>query len=197
MVVGGNIKGAALYEFLKWYSAHYGVNVLNRKISSLSAEAQSSLALQDTAHVGILVSNWYEAHIIHELLDKIVGGVSQRTYDAMMHEGGKAVMQATLSGVYKFLFGKMMSPTLYARYAQKLWSRYYDTGTITKEFPNKNFQITTISDWNSHHSVLCDLNGEASRNIFEAMGCKDVSITRASCVGFGHTTCEFHVTWSG
>ena len=90
----------------------------------------------------------------------------------------------------------MMSPDRYARYAQRLWDRYYDCGIMLKESEGKNQQKTTIRDWGSHHPIICDLNTFGSRYIFEAMGCRGVKVTRISCVSQGDDCCSFSIQWS-
>lgn len=194
--VQGQIKGAALREFLAWYVHRNSHALLAEKIDKLAPEIMHHLDFRQD-NLGVLSSQWYPARVIHALLDSIFAGVPPNEREDIIREGARAVMQATLQGIYKLLFKTMMSPDRYAKYSQKLWDRYYDCGIMKKESPKPFMQTTTISDWASHHPVICDLNYEGSRYIFEAMGCKDVTVRRLGCVSTGQAECSFIITWSG
>jgi len=192
--VGGSIKGAALVEFLNWYAASFGNPNLQQKMALLPLHIQQHLDLGSKG-VGVINSQWYEAYVIHALLDQIFFGVDEHTREHWIQEGARAVMKATLNGVYKLLFRTMMTPDRYARLAQMLWSRYYDTGVMAKEKISDNVQATIITDWRSHHPIICDLNYEGSRYIYEAMGLKKVAVSRTGCITHGQTDCRFSISW--
>ncbi len=192
----GHIKGAALSEFLNWYGKEFGINVVWDKIDRLSPEAKRLLTNQDKMIVGVLATTWYPAPVIHAFLESLFRGMNQENQQTIIAYGAKHVMEKTLHGVYRLLFRTMISPNLYARFSQKLWDRYYDNGTMKKRTMGRHMQSTTITDWNSHHPILCDLNYEASAFIYGAMGCKNVHSNRTGCVSRGDTACSFEITWS-
>ena len=55
--------------------------------------------------------------------------------------------------------------------------------------------ICTITDWHTHHALICDLNKAAARRIYEAMKCQEVTVRRAACVSSGNRECRFVSRW--
>lgn len=145
----------------------------------------------------VLASKWYEAAIIHRLLEALTSGMTPAEQAELARDGARAVMDATLRGVYRLLFRTMMSPSRYATHAQTLWDRYYDTGRMAKRTLGPSAHATEISAWAGHHPLLCDLHVESARYIYAAMGCRDVRVTRTGCVSRGAALCSFEVRWAG
>jgi hypothetical protein len=98
--------------------------------------------------------------------------------------------------VYRVLFETMMSPARYAKNAQKLFSRYYDAGTMTKTALSPTSHRSTVTGWQAHHPFLCELLLYTGVYVYRAMGCKDVKMERTACVGDGASECTFLTTWS-
>lgn len=190
----GRVKGAALREFLRYLHGTLPDGELERRLQALDEETRSALDISKS-RVGVLASSWYPASAIHTLLDQAFALDANVDYTRDIQAGAAAVMTATLHGIYKVLFRTMMSPARYAKHAQKLWSRYYDRGQVTKIEAGPTAQRTEIRDWTSHHRVLCDLNYAAARHIYEAMGCHDVEARRIACVSHGDDHCGFEITW--
>ncbi len=191
----GSIKGAALKGFLEYYSANFGIQSLNEKIRSLDPATQELVGGSNDDFICVFSMKWYPAEAIHALLDKLFFGMPSPARSEFIKESAEHIMDQTLKGMYRHLFSTMMSPRLYALLAQTLWSRYYDSGTITKKTIEKNVHQSSIVDWSSHHPVICDLNYESSRCIYEAMGCKNVVSSRTGCVSRGDETCTFTISW--
>ena len=114
----------------------------------------------------------------------------------MTETAGEHVMAVTLSGVYRFVFRAMLTPERYAAYSQLLWNRYYDGGEVQASVPEPGVFRSSIAKWDAHHSVICDLNVVGTRYAFEAMGCRQVRVERASCVSEGASDCTFVARWS-
>lgn len=185
------VKGAALAEFLRWYVRGHG----RARLDALPVAVRTALEI-DPSGIGVVASTWYEAADIHALLDSIVAGLSPAERTALTVDGARATMEATLRGLYRLLFRTMMSPESYARRAQMLWDRYYDTGTMTKLAPEPGVHTTEIRDWGGHHAVLCDLHLESARFIYEAMACREVTVRRTGCTSKGAPFCAFEVRWA-
>jgi predicted hydrocarbon binding protein len=192
----GRIKGAAFREFIAWYSATHGRERLHAHLAAMPKAFAAELdASSDT--LGILTSQWYAAELVHALLDQIARGQS----DAELHElgsaGSRAVMSATLSGLYRVLFQWMASPERYARYAPKLWSSYYDSGSVEVEVMDDALgAVSTVKRWRSHHRVICELNRGAAVEIYAAMACSQVTCERIACVDSGDAVCRFVTRWT-
>ena len=185
------VKGAALAEFLRWYVGTHG----RGRLDALPEQVRTALEIDPRA-IGVVASNWYAASDIHALLDSLVAGLDPAARASLTVNGARAVMEATLRGFYRLLFRTMMTPERYARRAQMLWDRYYDTGTMTKVARAEGVHATEIRSWAGHHPVLCDLHLESARYIYEAMGCKQVSVRRTGCTSTGAAFCSFEVRWA-
>jgi hypothetical protein len=190
----GRIKGAAFVEFLRFCEQKYGKDRLQSAVLSIPAELRYALALNAPA-LGVLPSTWYAASTVHALLDALLFGVSIDERRRMAAEISKAIMDATLRGVYRALFRVVATPQRYARHASRLWTAYYDTGQFSIQMPDDKTAIATVGDWPSHHSFICELNRGAAEAIYTAMGLRGVTTTRAACIDGGAPNCRFVSRW--
>jgi len=184
------IKGAALAEFLRWYTTVHG----HARLQALPEPVLEALDLSQRGAV-VLASKWYPAPVVHQLLESLVRDLSATERRQLVVDGARAVMEATLRGVYRLLFRTMMSPARYAQHSQKLWDRYYSSGRMTKRLVAPNVHATEIADWPGHHPLLCDLHVESARYIYAAMRCESVDVQRTTCVSIGAPICSFEVRW--
>jgi hypothetical protein len=189
------IKGAAIREFLLWYAGEHGAERLPALAARMRAENRVLFDLAQR-HLGVIASSWYPAPAIHELLDLMSEGLSAAQRERLVRNGAQATIAATLRGVYRLLFETMMSPERYARNAQKLFSRYCDTGTMEKTAPAPRTHRSVIRDWTSHHPLLCDFILHTGVYVYGAMGCRDVRLEKQACVARGDGECVFLVTWT-
>ena len=190
------IKGVAIRVFFKWYREKLGAAYVTERIAQLPPEIRSAFDPTDE-QLGILDSEWYPAGLVHALLDSAARGLSPVERRQLMRDGARVALAATLRGVYKLLFDSMMTPDRYLRRAQSLFSRYFNTGTMTKVAEGPYAHLTLITDWGSHHPLLCDFILYTAETVYGAMGCQNVESTRLSCISDGGELCSFRVTWSG
>jgi hypothetical protein len=190
----GNIKGVAFREFLVWYAGEYGADTLEAAAGVISRE-HAGVFEPEAETLGVLASKWYPGEMVHALMDELTRGRSVDEKQSMARRGADAVMAATLRGVYRVLFEWMANPARYARHAGKLWTSYYDSGALEIVARTQGSARSVIRDWKTHHPFICDLNREASRAIYQAMGCVDVSCRREACVSQGDALCSFVTRW--
>lgn len=191
----GHIKGAAFRELLVWCGRTYGQERLVAHVQAMPRALAAELDPRKEA-LGVLASQWYPAELVHALLDELARGRSPAELEAFTRDASRAVMQATLRGLYRVLFEWMASPARYARYAPKLWSSYYDSGRLSIQYDEgEATAVSTITQWPGHHPLICDLNRGASPVIYATMGCKDARCTRVACVSRGDAECRFITTW--
>jgi hypothetical protein len=93
------------------------------------------------------------------------------------------------------LFGAIMTPDRYLSRAQQIFSRFYDTGTITKTKSGPTTHLSVIRGWTSHHPVLCDVLLYTGEYVYPTLGCKNVAARRVGCVSDGAELCSYSVTW--
>ncbi len=189
-----HVKGSGLRPVLEWYAARHGRERLLRLVMDLPPHARGVFDLRDE-HWGVLISHWYPAPSVHALLELMTAGLSDEQRTATAREMGRAAAEATLTGVYRFLFQAMLTPERYARHVQTLFSRYFDDGLIVKQALDPRRHHTTIRDWHGHHPLLCELFLSSSLYVYAALGCRDVRSQRLACVSTGAPECLYDITW--
>jgi hypothetical protein len=191
------IKGVAVREFLRRYVATRGTTAIEKAVEGMPPEHARQLTLGDPT-LGLLASTWYPAPMIHRILDGITAGLRSHERQALIREAAFETIHNTLTGVYKLLFQAMMSPDRYARNAQQLFSRYFNTGTMVKtaiDTPDGPGHRSVIRDWTGHHPVLCDTLVHTAEYVYGALGCKDLTIKKTGCVASGEAECTFIIAW--
>lgn len=190
------IKGAGIHQFLNWYRVRWGAERLLAAVRALPPEQAAVFDLADP-QLGVLPSQWFPATAIHGLLDRLMDAHSAEERSRIAREGATAAIESTLKGVYRWLFERMMTPDRYGRSAQRLFSRYYEPGTMVKLPLGEHGHLSVVTDWGGHHPLLCDFLIYTAEYVYGALGCRDLKIRRTACVSAGATDCRFEITWSG
>jgi hypothetical protein len=188
------IKGTALRPFLKWYGQRYDLTQLRSVSLELDEESRARFDFDDPCF-GVLESSWYPSEPVRKVMERVLADHSPAERESLAREGAHAVMKSTLKGVYRVLFDTMMSPERYARHAQKLFSRFYNNGTMAKEVLAPNRHRSIISDWRAHDSFFCHLLLYTGEYVYGAMGCQNVRVRRTQCVSEGAPDCRFIMEW--
>lgn len=190
----GRIKGVAFREFAVWYADNISARRVCEVVLSLDHQYPNQLQA-DRPGFGILVTQWYQAELVHGFLDLLAEPHTAAELDRITQDAATDIMNRTLSGVYKFLFSAVASPSLYAKHVSKLWGLHYNTGTVVNEHVRDNEALMRYVEWHSHHPLICKLNMGASVPIYSAMGCKNVQWRKLACVSDGQRACTLSVTW--
>lgn len=191
----GRIKGAALREFLEWYRTEIGEDDLRNRLAEMPT-LHSLPNLDIGVHgCGVLASGWYDANDIHLLLDAITRGRTEPEIQQLVKTGVRAALTRTLTGLHRTLMRAIASPQLHARFAQRLWSTYYDTGQVQSVCVDEHTQSITYTGWTSHHPVICTMTTESDAVIFPLMGLSGVTVSHVSCVDEGAPGCTHMVKW--
>lgn len=195
LVSEARIKGAGIQPFVSWYSAVWGRERLVAAAAGLPPDLRAVFDLGDP-QLGVLPSQWFPAAAVHGLLDGLLAGHSAEERVRIARDGARAIIESTLKGVYRWLFEMMMSPDRYARSAQKLFSRYYEPGTMIKTPLGETGHLSVVKDWTGHHRLLCDFLIHTADYVYAALGCRGVQVRRIACVGDRGEECRFEITWS-
>ena len=191
----GNVKGAAIREFLVWYQSARGVDELQKLVERVPAPYSDQLDVGNPS-LGILASSWYPADVIHAFLDAIVGDPETADVHRMLREGTHAMMEANLGSIYKRFFVRMiLSPQRYVRYAQSLWNLHFDNGTLSAAMNGERAIHWRIDGWRSHHRALCQIVTYSEPAVFGAMGCSHITVEETSCVSLGDDFCSHDIRW--
>jgi hypothetical protein len=190
----GQIKGEAIRQFLGWYLDRFGVKLLGQRIGALPPDLAAML---DPArpYAGLLATRWYDARLVHGLLDAMLAEYSADERKLFAREAARVTIESTLRGVYRFLFEAIMTPDRYLKRAQQIFSRYYDNGRMQKLATGPTEHTTIVSEWRSHHPVLCDVLLYTGEYVYPSLGCKGVDVLRIGCVSTGAADCRYAVRW--
>jgi hypothetical protein len=183
------VKGSAIREFALWYEARHGRGYVDEVLLRLPAEHHEHVWRERQAF-GLVANDWYPSPVVHALLDTVASGRSEHEMSVLMREATAFTVRRLSRGIYQFLFRMVASPALYARHIQKAWSMIHTTGRRTISITSPGLADSTIEDWPGHHRWLCELSMETMRAVFEAMGCRDLELTRSECVSKGDPLCR-------
>ena len=189
------IKGAGVQPFVRWYGSVWGTERLLRHAQKIPREYHSLLDFQDPV-LGVLPSTWYPAAAIHGLLDAVEADHTADERAVIVRDAATAIIESTLTGVYRWLFQTMMSLDRYARSSQKLFSRYYEPGVMTKTPMGATGHLTVVEGWTAHHPMLCDFILHTAVYVYGVLGCRNFQCRRTACVQQGGAQCRFEMTWS-
>lgn len=190
------MKGSAVREFLRWYETRHATDALRgRVLATLPPDLAAAVDPRSEAF-GILASDWYDARIVHALLDAATAGLDADGRRRLAREGVRAALAASVKGVYRVVIERLSTPELYARNIQRLWGLLHDSGRreIAVDGPGKQAR-SSVWAWGGHHPFLCEIVSETTGQLFEKMGCRDVVVERVSCVSEGEMRCESRLAW--
>jgi hypothetical protein len=115
---------------------------------------------------------------------------------ALAKEGSRALMEATLKGLYRFLFERLISPEQFAALAPRVWRTYFDSGERRTLIVSPAKHECCVRDWQGHHRFLCLVQMHATTYVYEAAGCRGVATVGIACVSDGAAECRWTTTWS-
>jgi hypothetical protein len=191
----GSLKGSALRSFLLWYEGEYGAGHHAEDVAGLPAHLQPLVDPSREA-LGVLASKWYPAELGHALFDQMLARTSAQELDAMVRRAGPAVLRMQMTGLQRRAFNLLMNPNRYRRYVQTIWNQNFDSGEIEvlETGPQEHHGFTR--NWRGHHVLICRLVQTGKQAIYEAMGCKNVTVELTGCVSEGAEACSSKVRWS-
>ena len=188
-------KGVALRGLLTWYESVYGRERLVAAARRLPEDHRRFLD-EHREMLGVLPSSWYPMPFVHALLDEMLGDFGPTERGGMAAAAARYVMSTTLNGIHRRLFEMFATPQIYARFAQKLWHAYYDTGIFQVRCLDEHSAESVLTAWGGHTPFTCDLNTHAAALIYETMGLEGVAARRTACVDHGAAGCRVVITWS-
>jgi|GEM_PF-1709747 len=175
-----SIKGLVVREFLRWYTETRGEEATMRAYRSLPDELRAHLD-PDRELFGLLAGSWYPADIAAGLLEAITEGLTRDERSALLRGGVHHTLRSALTGVYRVIFDTLVTPERHAKYAQKIWSHFYDTGKVVGTILGPNEADQVVTEWTGHHAILCELSIWSLTEFHEFMGCRNVKVTRTAC----------------
>jgi hypothetical protein len=191
----GNIRGAALDDFLAWYGRERDPERLRTAVVSLppglSDRVQWSEGLPR-----LVPFAWYPCELVHGILDQLTLGLSDWDRQRLSRETAEYVMETTLRGIYRAIYKAIVSPSMLARVSHRVWGLYYDTGESHVTVESKNAHRGSVKEWRGHHPFLCDVNRYSTEWMYRSLGCNQLVVKQLECVGKGAKACTTLTTWS-
>lgn len=191
----GRIKGFAFAEFMTWYADRHDRPTILESLGAAGEWRKVSFSF-DRPGFGILASEWYEAEIVHAVLDAVGRRHTPLELDVLAREAADEIMGKMLRGIYRTAFSICVTPERYLRHVDKVWRLQYDNGTPVIIAPRSTEHAITFRDWRSHHPIICRLNMASAGPIYGAMGCKSTKYTRLGCISEGAQRCQSVVVWT-
>ncbi len=189
------IKGAMVREFLIWHAKKFGREPTVDLLGSIPRKDYLGL---DTGRevFGFLANEWYPVVVVHAMLDRMEAIHGKEAMPGLIREGTARMVDATLRGIYRFLFRIMANPATYSRHIQKAWRSLHTTGEREVTLVGEGRAESTTRNWAGHHRWLCRTTSETMRRIFEVMGYTRVELDIQQCVSDGDALCRTVLTYS-
>ncbi len=190
----GCIKGSAIRELVVWYERHHDAALLHAVARALPAELGAELD-PDAIGLGLLSTRWYDARVVHAILDATVAKHPPEERDALLLSALRATVRGAAHGMYAFVIGQIASPELYARHIPRLWRLLQDSGERRIDLIGPGEALSITRGWRGHHPILCRVNQFTMATLLELMGKRDVRFERESCVSDGASECRYRFRW--
>jgi hypothetical protein len=180
------IKGVFFVHFAEFLTAHHGRDAVERVAKAVSPDAAQALR----SPFGF---EWYPMSSAVELeraaIDAFYAGNTSHA-----ERFGRFDLQRSLNTIYRFLFRLLDPDTLILR-AGRVWSQYYDSGSVTAEKTGPHRCVIKVFDFNPIDAVHCH---EIRGGLLGALDAADVrtgAVEHKECVLDGKSACVFDVRW--
>jgi len=190
---GGKIKGGAVRQMLLWLEQELDDTRLERLRVALDGHDEDLNA--DLPAFGILSSRWYPGTLFHAFCEGLIAGLNRDEVEELARTAGNTALERSLGKFHRILLRRIASPELHRKFAQRLWSAHFDTGTVDVELPAPGQAIVRYTHWTSHHRFFCDMCTASDLVIYGAMGLKNVEVSQLRCIDDGDDDCAHRVTW--
>lgn len=191
----GSLKGAALHSFLLWYADHVGTDHFEEEAAKLPEHLRPLIDPSREA-LGVLASKWYPMELAHALLDRLTLRHGPRELDEMVQRAGPDVMRSQMTGLQRRAFKLLMNPDRYRKHVGSIWRQNFDSGDIEVVETGPQEHHGFCRNWRGHHPLVCRLIHTGKEAVYEAMGCKDVTVELTGCISEGDDACSSKVRWS-
>lgn len=192
----GNLRGAGIVEWLAWQDARFGAGVSARALPYVPPELRLHFDAS-RPHLGVDPERWYPADAFTALLDVVTREIQPDLLDQLVDEAAKSTMRALLVRAHSAssVYSSVSSVARYARVVNALFRFMHDTGRVQLLAVGPRRHEGIISDWVSHHALICRFTCMCQVAIYERMGCAGVRIEH-QCVSRGASSCRAVTTWS-
>ena len=142
-----------------------------------------------------MASAWYEIDLMGELLDLVERVASPDDPREFASRLAVAVARDNVNGVYRALFRLIASPPLLEANAQRVWSTYFDEGTLTVRVQVPGSFEARVRGWSHHHGTVCSILRPFVEHLLRSIGYSACVVERTQCVDQGDGQCLFIGNW--
>src|SRR5687767_10012507 len=142
------VKGTALISTLRFNQETFGEAGLRKILGALAPEDRA------TVETGLLVSAWYPFSLLIRLMRESGRYDAGRTLHLYRHMG-RASAEYSLTTIYRIFF-KIGSPQFTLARATRVFSNYYDTGTMEAIVNEKGHAIVELRDFDEPAPEFCE-----------------------------------------
>lgn len=182
-----NVKGSAVVSTYNWVVKKYGEGGWNKILSAMGRKERKPLGGR------LLIGAWYPFESYVAML-RAVDDIYGDSDNVLLVELGRFSAEDGLSTVYRFFF-KVGSPNFIISRAAKVWSSYYNGGSMEVIKNDKGHAIVRLGDWPLPKKEHCDrVRGWITRAI-EMSGGRNVVVKETKCQCSGGKCCEYDLKW--
>lgn len=129
--MGPKVKGIAFRSALRALEQLRGAPTVENTITAMSPELQSAIRYGTLIASGMYPVEWYR-----DLFSAIV--TTTKETESLIREIGREAARLDMTGIYRHAF-KLLSPQALFGLSARLYSNYYDTGSIVIVESRKGF----------------------------------------------------------
>lgn len=194
--VKGNLLGTAIVGGIDWFIGRYGPAAAHAVIAGLSAPHRLFVT-PNAPSLGILGARRYPYPFVGDLTRSMVrvAAVAPSDDDALVRQLSIAGAEAALGTVSRGLLRFVVTPSIFARGAQEMWSEFHDSGRLVVTVTEHEY-VTDVTEWANHDATVCAMCAAACGWIIERTGKRGVETSRVKCQAWGHPSCVSRVRWA-
>lgn len=182
------VKGTVLHANVAFIQEKFGREAYDKIVAGLSESDRNALGSV------VLQSAWYEYSLVLRIME-----AAEKLYVAsgprsLAWEMGRFSAEYGLKTVYKIFF-KVADPQFIISRASKIFSNYFDSGTMEVISLEPRSAHIRIRGFNQPCQVFCDRAMGWMERTLELAGAKSVTATHPKCVVRGDAWCDFVGRW--
>jgi hypothetical protein len=185
---GVRTKGTSVAAVLRFVRQNWGDEGLARLAAATRTPEVAALATGT-----VLAGSWYPFSQFTELLDT-AGAVFGAGIDDFARREGASCADYDLRGVYR-VFVRFTSPNFVVERSGKVWSQYYDSGSLVVVETDDAHVVFELRDFRTPHRAHCGTVLGWSERACELSGATVVHAVHSSCRARGDRRCVFEIGW--
>ncbi|GAC1353230.1 MAG: hypothetical protein NVS3B20_22610 [Polyangiales bacterium] len=190
----GRLLGTPIVGALDWFLQKHGPAAGAATIAELPLRWRA-LVKPHSRTLGLLGSHSYPYAFVGDLVETMARVVRAPDLDLFIADLSTAGVEASMNTVMRVILRYAASPVMLASRGQEAWDLFHDSGRVSARVEGREY-VSEISNWPSHHLVVCKIGMYVRRRMIEKTGAKDVVAVREKCQSWGHDVCIYRLRWT-